>query len=300
MNKKNENIMGYIFLGPWLIGFFVFTLFPLLYTFYLSFNDVKLTVSGWETTWIAIENYISALMSNILFRSAMLQFLILEIVYVPAIVIISFILAILLNQKIKFRVVFRIIYFLPVIVLSGSVMFQLMDSGNSNMVDITNNLIYKMIDNYSHFIALGIEFLFRNFSLILWFTGIPIILFINGLQKINRYLYEAARIDGASSWQILWKITVPIIKPIAQVITIFTIVQLGLFPLNPAYDLIKQAIYNNSSGLGVASAYAWIYSMVILLIILVSTALLRDNETKQNKRIVKYRTQRTKLTKRLL
>lgn len=274
--ERRENLLGYLFLAPWLLGFLVFTIYPLIYTFFLSFNDVKLTALGWQTQIIGIENYVTALLKNILFGPALLEFLLMEAVYVPAIIIIAFILAILLNQKIRFRAGFRMIYFLPVIVLSGSVMYQLMDSGSTEIYSVDDIFIFKVIFSYSPFIARGFYFLFQNFAYVLWFTGIPIVLFINGLQKIDEALFEAAQIDGATPWQILWKITIPMIKPIVLVVTLFTIVQLGILPINPVYGMIAEAIYNTSGGLGVASAYAYMYSLAILLVIFVAFLLLRE------------------------
>ncbi|MGL4373162.1 MAG: carbohydrate ABC transporter permease [Turicibacter sp.] len=284
VEQRRHNILGYSFLSVWLTGFLIFTAFPLLYTIYLSFNTVTLTVKGWETGWIGIENYVVALLKNVQFTPALSAFVTMEVLYVPTIVIISFILALLLNQKIKGRSLFRTIYFLPVIVLSGSVMLQLMDSGNTEMGGLESLFIYKMIASYSEGIAMGLGQLFHNFSMILWFTGIPIVLFINALQKINRQLYEAAQIDGATAWQILWKITLPIVRPMGLIISIFAIVQLGMFPINPVYSLIQESMYNTVGGLGLASAYAWIYSLVILIFIGIAYLLFREKPEKDKKK----------------
>ncbi len=286
--ERRDNLVGYMFLLPWLIGFLAFTVFPLFYTFYLSFNEVKLTVVGWETMWIGLDNYVTALLKNIYFTPALIEFLTMEAIYVPAIVIIAFILALLLNQNIKFRAAFRIIYFLPVIVLSGSVMYQLMDSGSTEIYAVNDIFIFKMIFNYSPLLGEMLYILFQNFALVLWFTGIPIVLFINGLQKIERAVYEAAQIDGASAWQALWKITVPMIKPIVLVATLFTIVQLGVFPINPVYDMIRDAIYNTSGGLGLASSYAYLYSIAVSLVIGIAFLILREKDL-DTKKVMKRR-----------
>jgi ABC-type sugar transport system permease subunit len=96
-------------------------------------------------------------------------------------------------------------------------------------------------------------------------------------------LYEAAQIDSANAWQILWKITMPIIKPIVLVVTTFTIANLGTYSINPVYDLIRTATENTSGGLGIASTYAWIYSLVVLLII-GAAFLLFGNKEKRRRR----------------
>ena len=137
------------------------------------------------------------------------------------------------------------------------------------------------MSNYSVFLAEIMLSLFQNFTMILWFTGIPIILFINALQKINRALYEAAKIDGATGWQILWKITIPIIKPTALVAAIFTIVQIGMYNINPVYGLIRTQMYQIGSGLGLASAFAWLYSIVVLIFVGGAILLLGTREKKK-------------------
>jgi len=275
--KEISSRSGYRFFMPWLIGFIIFTAFPFIYTIFLSFNQVKLTVLGWTTTFNGIANYVTALLRNANFTPALIQFVLAEIVYVPVIVTVALILAILMNGDFKFRTVFRIIYFLPVIVISGTVMTQLMNSGTVQLGNVRNVFIYQILSSYSPFLASMLTFLFNNFTIVLWFSGIPVVLFLNGLQKINGQLFEAAQIDGATGWQILWKITLPIIKPIILVATIFTIVQLGMFPINPVYGMIQAAIFDTVGGLGVASAYAWIYSLAIIILLAIAFLLLKDH-----------------------
>jgi oligogalacturonide transport system permease protein len=274
--KAISNRSGYKFFLPWMIGFLAFTAFPFIYTIYLSFNQVTLTVFGWQATWTGIANYVTALLRNPNYTPALIQFILAEIVYVPVIVVVALILAILMNGDFKFRTLFRIIYFLPVIVISGTVMTQLMDSGNVQIGNVRRVFIFQILESYSPQLADVILFLFNNFAIVLWFSGIPIVLFLNGLQKINPQLHEAAQIDGATGWQILWKITLPIIKPIILVSTIFTIVQLGMFPINPVYGMIQTAIFDTVGGLGVASAYAWIYSLAVLVLLGFAFFVLKD------------------------
>lgn len=281
--KKNQGFKeissrsGYRFFMPWLIGFILFTAFPFIYTIYLSFHQVNLTVLGWTTSFTGIANYVTALLRNANFTPALIQFVLAEVIYVPVIVTVALILAILMNGDFKFRTVFRIIYFLPVIVISGTVMTQLMDSGTVQLGNVQRVFIFQILRSYSPFLADLVSFLFNNFAIVLWFSGIPIVLFLNGLQKINSQLFEAAQIDGATGWQILWKITLPIIKPIILVSTIFTIVQLGMFPINPVYGMIQTAIFDTVGGLGVASAYAWIYSLAVIILLIIAFLILKDH-----------------------
>jgi oligogalacturonide transport system permease protein len=269
---------------PWIIGFIIFTAIPFIATIYLSFTEVKQTVVGFEIKWIGVGNYIMAFFESTEFRPALLSFLSTIIPYTFVIVILSFILAYLLNRITAFRGVLRTIYFLPVIIMSGPVMTQLLEAtanaggGEESTREFVDIFILQMIMSYSRDFANILVTVFEQLSTILWFTGIPIILFINGLQKINYNLYEAAQIDSANSWQILWKITIPIIKPIALVVTIFTIAQLGTLPTNAVYTLIKTATDNTSGGLGVAATYSWIYSLIVLGIMGVAFLILRDSK----------------------
>ena len=293
MNKKKltsfgqrQNRLGYMFMLPWIIGFGIFTAIPFIATIYLSFTEVRQTVLGFKITWIGLGNYFMTFFENVEFVPALLQFLSMIIPYTFVIVVLSFILAYLLNRITFLRGLLRTIYFLPVIIMSGPVMYQLIDSSSrgsegESVRQFTDIFIVQMIAIYSPDLAMMLIGIFQQLSIILWFTGIPIILYINGLQKINYSLFEAASIDSANSWQILWKITIPIIKPIVLVVTIFTIANIGTYSINPVYDLIRKATENTSGGLGIAATYAWIYSFVVLVLIGIVFQLFRNKEKRR-------------------
>jgi len=276
---KNANKSAYLFLMPWLIGFLIFVLYPFFYTIYLSFFYVVRDITGWTYTWIGLDNFETAFFRNTQFNPLILDFLVVELTYVPAILVLSLILSLLLNTNIKFRAGFRMIYFFPVVVLSGPVMTQLINSDSTTRIDVTEILVFRMIENFSPFIADLIGSIFNNFTMILWFTGIPIILFMNGLQKMNSQLYEAAQIDGANSWQILWKITLPNLKSTALVVAIFSVVQIAIFQVNPIYSFVVTTITGNyAKGLGFAGAIVLIYSLLVLIFVAIAFILLRDKD----------------------
>src|SRR5690554_5154674 len=247
---KNENV-AYLFLLPWLIGLVVLIIYPFLNTIWLSLNLVSKDVYGWTYSFIGTENYVTAFFRNTDFNQLVVGFISMEFTYVPMILVISLILAILLNSKIKFRTGFRLIFFFPVVVISGPVMTQLRSSNTMQLMDISELLVFRMIDNISPFFSNILMSIFDNFTLILWFTGIPIILFLNGLQKIDNSLYEAAQIDGANSWQMLWKIMLPNLRSTGLVVGIYTVVQIAIFEVNPIYSFVVGTINSNyTNGLG--------------------------------------------------
>lgn len=269
---------------PWIVGFIIFTMIPFVMTIYLSFTEVKQDIRGFNISFVGISNYKQAFFVNTDFTPALVSFLGMIIPYTLVIVIMAFILAMMLNSIVRGKSLFRTIYFLPVVVLSGPVMYQLMNlepevEGQVNQ--LYHSFLIRMIESYSPMAADAMVSLFDNLSIILWFAGIPIVLFINGLQKINPSLYEAAKIDSATNWQILWKITMPIIRPTALIVTVFTIVQLGAMDtINPVLVMIKERTANTSGGFGYAATISWIYSLIVLVIIGLSFVLFREKKVK--------------------
>ncbi len=285
---RRHNRLGYLFMSPWILGFVLFTLVPFLMTVMLSFCSVSSTIKGYELTFIGLDNYYTAFFRNTEFVPAMLSFLGMVIPYTFIIIVVSFILAYLLN-KIKFgRTVMRVIYFLPIIILSGPVMSQILDRADEAITlsqgvsEVYRSIwIFRILYSYSPGFTLYLEAIFDQLFMILWFTGIPIVLFISAMQRINVSLYEAARIDGATEWQILWKVTVPMAKPTALVASIFTIVQLGAYDTSDIYGLIKAATNNTASGLGYAATYAWLYGIMVLLVIGAAFLIFREKKVKE-------------------
>ena len=313
--QHRQNKYGYAFMAPWIVGFLLFTLFPFVATIFLSFMNVKKAATGYVLKFAGINNYITAFIKNSDFLPALLSYLKMIIPYTFIVVVLSFIIAYLLNKIKTGKGLLRTIYFLPVIIMSGPVMSQLLDVQNaaaeatqkvSGAVDAadqySNIFIMQMIQSYSATLAQ----VFDQLSIILWFTGIPIVLFINGLQKINVSIYEAAKIDSANAWQIMWKITIPMLRQIGMIITIFTVIQLGTYEaINPVYTLILEQTGDTASGLGYAATYAWIYSIIVLIIVGFVLLLFKERKPKdikdrkrQEKKLAKLEKQQMKRLKK--
>ncbi len=307
--QQRQDRNGYAFMAPWIIGFAIFTLFPFVMTIYLSFNAVQSTAWGYQFDFIGIDNYINAFVGNEEFLPALLGYLKMIVPYTIIVVVLAFIIAYLLCKINVGKGILRTIYFLPVIIMSGPVMSQLLtvqgagDEISAEMnaaVETTNAysniFIMQIIDSYSKPLADMLAGIFDQLSVILWFTGIPIVLFINGLQKINPSIYEAAKIDSANAWQIMWKITIPMLKGVGLIITVFTVIQLGMYDsINPMYELIEEKTGDLSSGLGFAATYAWIYSIIALALIGIVFLLFKDRKPKD----IKARQKQEKKLKKL-
>ncbi len=286
--EKRQNRLGYGFMLPWIIGFLVFTLIPFGATIVLSFCNVSTNVTGYDITFAGGSNYYTAFFRNTEFVPALGAFIAMVVPYTFVIIIVSFFMAYLLNKIEAGKGLMRTIYFLPVIIMSGPVMSQILDQADEavQMAQGMNSgyegvFILEMIRSYSPRLAGFMGNIFDQLTMILWFTGIPIVLFVSGLQRINGSLYEAAKIDMANEWQILWKITIPMIKPTALVATIFTIAQLGTYDTSAIYELIKTATANTNGGFGFAATYSWIYCIIVLIIIGLGCLIFKERQPRR-------------------
>lgn len=284
-NKKRQAIAGYLFIGVWVIGFIWLTLYPIIMSFIYGFSNVTIPGgSGVRIQFIGADNFITVL-NDIQFISVLQAFVIQLLLYLPLTIIISMIIAILLNQKIKLRGFFRSIFFLPVIIASGPIMATLFGSNErlgilSGVGDEVPVILESLLPV---FLANFVGDLYTHLINILWFSGVQIILFLAGLQKINKEVYEAASIDGSSPWESFWKITLPSLKPIILVSSIYTIVMLSTFPTNQVLFRINVV---RQQSFGQASALAWVYFLVVGLVLGIVVFLLTYEKKTVEKKIL--------------
>ncbi|PGL70097.1 sugar ABC transporter permease [Bacillus sp. AFS055030] len=266
---NSKKTVGYIFILPWVIGFAVFTAYPILYSLYLSFFNVIITTNGIKTKFAKWANYQDAFTTDVEFLKEIGDFAGHVVVSVPIIVIIALIIAILLNQPIKFRGFFRTIFFLPVIISSGPVLNKLTEQGVTAIPEIKQYVFYKLAAENPGFFSNLFLYIMDNMVLLLWFTGVQILIFIAALQKVDNQIYEAAKIDGASTWEIFWKITLPTLFPMILVNIIYTTVMYSISTMNPIIEHIKKNMFKIETGFGYASALSWIYFVIITIILLI-------------------------------
>lgn len=278
---KEHNLVAYSLMSPWLLGSLLFVVYPIFSIIYMTFNNVYKDINGWNYEWVWLDNYTFAF-TNPLFYQAALGFVLQVITFLPVILIASLLIARLLITDIKNKSFFRVVFFIPILLLSNSILDMFNEAGSVGTLILNSdeNFIISMIESYSPFLAKQLITIFANLIQILWFTGIPIILFINALNRIDESTYEAAHVDGATAWQILWKITLPSMKSTAIVIGVFSLVQLGSFRSNPLYDLLASPLTGSSSNIGLAATYAFSYSVIIFIFIGLIAYLLRERKPK--------------------
>lgn len=272
---RSENRIGYLFILPWVIGFLLFTAFPIFYSLYLSFYSVKITTEGIETTFVRFENFLMAFTADIDFLNYLLTFSKNIFISVPLIVILALLIAILLNQNIAYRGFFRTVFFLPVIISSGPILSKLNEQGITSIPSVGEFGLYRLAAENPDFLLTSLfVYVVDNMILLLWLSGIQILIFLAALQKMDRNIYEAAKIDGASRWESFWKITLPTLYPMIFVNVIYTTIMYSISSLNPIIGHIKTNMFKLQTGFGYASALSWVYFVLIALILLVMSGVI--------------------------
>lgn len=256
-----RKLEGSMFIAPWIIGFLFFMVFPLSYSFYMSFHQVRILATGIEIKPKGLDYYKFILLENgSLLYDQLFPFLRQALLMIPVILVFSLLVAIILNQNFRGRAVFRSIFFLPVIFSTGQVVQEFMSQGEGNLRFLQQYNITSLISqNLSSVWTAPIVNIMSSFVLILWYSGVQILIFLAGRQTIGSSVYEAARIDGASPWDVFWKITLPGMLPFILLNLIYTTVDLFTFPTNPVLSQI------NTTNYGLSSALAWIYFAIIFV-----------------------------------
>lgn len=268
--RLREALTGLSFIWIWIVGFLVFTCYPLIRTLIFSFSEVKITADGIKTTYVGWQNYRRALFLDVNFGDTVIGYFVETLVLVPIIVVFALIVSLLLNVKLPGKGLFRTIYFLPVIITSGPVIQQLIDKGAVSLPGIQEIIETSQLqDSMPGVLADLITFLLTSFITIFWFSGVQMLIFLAGLQKLDASIYEAASIDGASKWESFWKLTLPSLQAMILVNVVYTVIMQSVFALNPVIVLIQKALFDPAQGLGYSAAMAWIYFLVMLVLLLV-------------------------------
>ncbi len=252
--------------------------YPLGLSLYYSLSKVTLSGEGILVEFVWFENYRQLFSSaaGFSFLQSVRDFAFEILFKVPIITVFAIIIAVLLNQKMKARGLFRAIFFLPVIIASGPVINQLIAQGAATIPLVEQMGILDIINNtFTESIAEPLGNIFSELIIILWFSGVQILLFIAALQKIDRSTYEAAMIDGAGPWESFWKITMPALKNMVTVSIVFTIINLATFSENKAILHIKNNMFALETGFGFSSAVAWVYFLVLAIILGIAMGIVR-------------------------
>ncbi len=283
--QKRKAISGYIFILPFIIGFLVFMVQPFVQSLYMSFCTVNISAKGFENVFSGLKNYITAFTVDIEFTRLLTEEISRMCINALAIMVFSFFVALILNQKFKGRALVRAIFFLPVILSSGVIigveydnallasmqdMIETNGTGNSITVTIKDILVTSGIGADAFQVVFDIVDGIYDVAIA---SGIQIIIFLSGLQTISGSMYEAAAIEGCTAWESLWKITFPMVSSLFLVNWIYTIVDFCMRTDNQVMEKISEEMITQLD-YGFSSAMSWIYFGVVILIIGISSLII--------------------------
>ena len=268
---------GYVFVAPFIIAILLVYIPILIDSIWLSFS----TVEGGVYISVGFEHYKKAF-DDEGFVTALLGSLQELLFQVPAIIIFSLFVAVVLNHKMLGRAIFRAIFFVPVIISTG-----LMESINvqdqvtqDSMEGIETGMQEQEASSDQIISTLDIEVIFRSMKLggqlvgvivelvnniynIINYSGVQMLIFLAGLQSISPAIYEACQIEGATGWETFWKITFPMISPMILVNAIYTIIDSFTRSTSSVMSYIgDKTIYEQNT-------MSWIYFLIVILILAV-------------------------------
>ena len=290
-HKTKRRIYGFTFVLPWVIGFLVFFMIPLFNTLFWSFSDVIIPDEGGRLAvfngFENLKNLFSEMLSTQ--NDPMLRLFLEDdqrvLINTPLIIVFSLFAAILLNRKFKGRGIARVIFFLPIVLGLEVVLDMLQITTGGDIAQIAgeaqtsglflNRQIRLMLINYSglpNFLITFVTTIISQVFEILALSGVQIMIFLAGLQALDKSLYEVAEIEGANKYESFWKITLPMLSPIVLFVAIYTIVD--LFLQSPIANEIMSIYWGElpvptgiSNIVGLASALSTVYLVNVIAII---------------------------------
>lgn len=276
---------AYYFVTPWIIGLILFVVIPLVTSFYYGFCNTVMTSEGLKTSFIGLKNYEDLFIKSPTYLNQITESLSSLFTSVPIVVALSMILAMILNQKFKGRTLARAVFFLPVIIGNSVVMSQLSSlSMQEGMTDTAGAAAYMNVIDFSALLErLNLPVAMNNliegylqdtFNLI-WSCGIPILLFVAGLQTIPEQLYEVGKVEGISAWEQFWYITVPMMGRVILLVIFYTMVELFVEKgtlVNSAITILNQQDYTTSAAM--LWPYFGLVGVIIGLVVFLYTKIL--------------------------
>ena len=273
-NEMRQNRYGYAFISPWLLGLFLFTLVPMLFSLFLSFCKWDIVTGISTIKWIGLENYTKIFADKKFYKALEVTFRYC-LISIPAYQIISLLVAMLLNMRIKLMHGIRLIFFLPSIIPTiASSMIWMQMLGKEGVLNQGLKLLGITGPSWLNTPQTA---LYGLIIMGVWGIGNTIIIYLSGLQGVGEELYEASSIDGANSFQRFFKITIPMISPTIFFNVVMAVI--GSFqyftqafvmteggPLNSTlfYNLYLYVKAYKELKMGYASALAWIMFVIIL------------------------------------
>ena len=285
---------GYLFVLPFILGLILIYFPVIIDSFRYSLSSMTFQDGAFKITFIGFDNYQEALFVDTSYVKTLMGGIQSLIVDIPAIVIFSLFIAVILNQKVLGRAVFRTIFFIPVICATGimesiaaatsSYNDYIADQGQSINTGALESGGFQMnaekITQLFENMKIGTELAdfvvgaVNRISGIIDRCGVQMLILLAALQSISPSIYESCSIDGATTWETFWKITLPMISPMILVSAVYTVIDSFTSESNQVMAYINK-IYSEADGNTLSAAMAWMYFGIIILIVMVVVAVMQ-------------------------
>ena len=279
-HNNQKVVMGLIFLLPWMIGFIFLFAVPFFESFRYSFYELTPKSGEIIKVFIGFDNYVYAfnehVTRNTSFKVELINTTLDALINLPVLLIFSLFIAVMLNMEFRGRAFVRAIFFIPVILNSAAVASAL-GGGDAIAALLEEQGIDKIFDLEFYLLQTGMATWLIGFIVgligriyaILSLAGVPILLFLASIQSVPKHLYEAAKIEGATSYETFWLITLPNVTPHLITVTVYALVD--TFLTSSVSEIISNEL--NHQNWGLSSAMAWVYVGTII-VMLVSLGIL--------------------------
>lgn len=196
--RTKDRMKGLVFVSPFIIGVLAFFVYPVFLSLRLSFGKID-NIIGLKISWAGLTNYLRAFLIDVNFVPIFLQVVKDTIVKFPLTIVLSLIIAIMVNRDIKGKGMFRVIFFIPFLLGTGEVMKQLLNQGvDTQVLSITDGRIipYNVLNYFGGTVVEAVQNVLGVIVLVLWGCGVQILLFLAGLQSISRRCMKRQRLTG--------------------------------------------------------------------------------------------------------
>lgn len=286
--EKKQARYGYFFILPLIFGCAFLFIPNIIQTFIFTLNKISLQSGGYSLDFVGLSFYKNALFVDAQFRILLVSNIGSLISNVVVIVIFSLFIASVLNQRFRGRIFARVVFFIPVLLATG-IIAKIENSSNllnaletSRMLNTGTSMDYIQFTavndfltslNFSEDIINVVKNAAGNIYGVVLSSGIQIFIFLAGLQEIPDSLYEAAKVEGCSGWELFWKITFPIISPQIIVNVIYTIVDTFTKSDSTFFSYTRSLAFAQNQ-YSLATAMNWLYFMCLSVILIVTGLIL--------------------------
>ena len=283
--RNKESLKGYIFLIPLIIGLVTFFIIPVVKSFLFSIGDVTSGREGYSIAITGFSAYKDALTVHTSYRQTVTSAIIDVALSTPLVILFSFFMASVLNQDFIGKTFFRVVLFLPVILIvmnsyNNTLENSMMTSDYNSAVGATTTSFTKQFSDWMISAGMGedivgtITGLVDKIYEVIDLSAIQILIMLVGMQSISPSLYEAAMVEGATAWEKFWKITFPMISPLVFTCIIYTIIDSFTANDNKVMELMSTTAFTDLK-FSLASAMGWLYFLLIGIFLVIIQRLFR-------------------------